>query len=70
MPKIIYDKESNIMTVQISDKKSVDSDAQKNVVMDYDKEGEVVRIEIMGVSLDEFKKKKEYAENFLAVEYS
>ena len=36
--------------------KSVDSDVKGNVVVDYDKNGEIVNIEIMKVNLDEFKK--------------
>ncbi|MEA1936608.1 MAG: DUF2283 domain-containing protein [Patescibacteria group bacterium] len=65
MPKIYYDKEAKIMTIKISNKKSVDSDAQKNIVMDYDKNGDVTKIEMMSIDLNEFEKEKSYFKNFL-----
>ena len=58
MPKIDYDQETNIMTIKISGKKSVDSDMQKNIVVDYDKDGNIAKIEIMNIDLSEFEKKK------------
>jgi len=67
MPKINYDQEAKIMTIQVSGKKSVDSDVQDNIVVDYDKKGEIVRIEIMNISLNEFRKSEGKLENFLIV---
>lgn len=67
MPKIDYDQETNIMTIKISGKKSVDSDTQKNIVVDYDKDGNISKIEIMNIDLNEFEKKemklKSYVKN-------
>ncbi len=68
MPKINYDQETGILTIKVSNKKSVDSDAQKNVVVDYDKDGNIARIEIMNVNLNEFEKEKTYLESFLVAE--
>ena len=68
MPKIDYDKEAKILTIKISDKKSVDSDAQKNVVVDYSKNGDITKIEIMSVSLNEFEREKSCIEDFLVAE--
>ena len=68
MPKIDYDQEAKILTIKVSNKKSVDSDAQKNVVVDYDKDGNIAKIEIMSINLNEFEREKSYLENFLAVE--
>ena len=68
MPKINYDQEAGILTIKVSNKKSVDSDVQKNVVVDYDKDGNIVKIEIMSVDLNEFEKEKNYLENFLVAE--
>jgi len=68
MPKINYDQETKILTIKVSNKKSVDSDAQENVVVDYDKDGNIARIEIMSVNLNEFEKEKSYFENLLAAE--
>ena len=68
MPKINYDQEAEILSIKISNKKSVDSDMQKNIVIDYDKDGNVAKIEIMNVNLNEFEKEKNYLENFLVAE--
>ncbi len=68
MPKIDYDKETQILTIKVSEKKSVDSDVQKNVVVDYGKDGKITKIEIMGISLNEFEKEKKCIEDFLIVE--
>ena len=68
MPKINYDQETRTLTIKVSNKKSVDSDAQKNVVVDYDKDGNIARIEIMSVDLNEFEKEKNFLESFLVAE--
>ncbi len=65
MPKINYDQEAKIMTIKVSGRKSVDSDVQDNIVVDYDRKGEIVRIEIMNVGLNEFKKNEKNLRNFL-----
>ena len=52
--RIEYDKEANILFIRFSDEKSVDSDVQNNVVIDYAKDGSVVSVDIMGFSLDDF----------------
>ena len=64
MTKIKYDKEVEILSLRLSDKKSVDSDARGNVVIDYDKEGKVVNVEIMNISLEEFKVADNYLTQF------
>lgn len=56
MTKIKYDKDVKILNIRLSDKKSVDSDAEGNIVIDYDKNGRVVNIEIMDININEFKK--------------
>lgn len=68
MPKINYDQEAKIMTIKISNKKSVDSDAQRNIVIDYDKDGHIAKIEIMSIDLNEFEKSKNEIKNFLTLE--
>jgi len=65
MSKINYDQEAKIMTIQVSGKKSVDSDVQDNIVVDYDRKGEITKIEIMNVGLNEFRKNKKKLESFL-----
>lgn len=56
MPTFTYDKNSEILTLRLSKKKSVDSDVQDNVVIDYDKDGSVVNLDIMNFSINEFMK--------------
>ena len=53
-PKIHYDKKSNILSIRLSKKKSVDSDIKDNIVIDYDEKGEIVNIDIMNINLREF----------------
>ena len=53
------------MTIKVSNRKSVDSDVQDNIVVDYDRKGEITRIEIMNVGLNEFKKSEKKFENLL-----
>ena len=59
MAKIKYDKETKILSIRLSDKRSVDSDTKKNIVVDYDKGGDIVNIDIMKISLNEFSKVKQ-----------
>ena len=54
-PKIIYDKESKVFFIEMSNKKSVDSDIQRNLVIDYDKGGNVVRVSIYEIDFDSFR---------------
>jgi len=55
-PQIQYDQKVNILKIRLSNKKSVDSDVRDNIVVDYDKNSEIVNIEIMNVNLNEFSK--------------
>jgi len=68
MSKIKYDKEAKILSIRLSNKPSVDSEARDNVVIDYDKEGKIVNVEIMRISLDEFKKTDIYLSQILRKE--
>ena len=56
MVKIDYDKEARILSFRIGRGKSVDSDVQDNVVIDRDKQGRIVNVEIMDVGIEEFRK--------------
>ncbi|MBU1018644.1 MAG: DUF2283 domain-containing protein [Patescibacteria group bacterium] len=62
MAKIKYDPGVQIPSIRLSDKKSVDSDVQDNVVLDYDADGQLVNIEVMEASFSEVVKQ--------AVDYS
>ena len=58
MAKIKYDKQTKILSICLSSKRSADSDAKGNIVIDYDKEGNIVNIDIMKISLNEFSRIK------------
>jgi len=53
-PQIKYDEKTNILNIRFSKKKSVDSEIKDNVVIDYDKNREIVNLEIMKIDLREF----------------
>ncbi len=55
-PKVSYDSEAQILSICVSSKKSVDSDVYGNVVVDYGEDGQLVGVDIMNVSLSEFKR--------------
>ncbi|MBU4369643.1 DUF2283 domain-containing protein [Patescibacteria group bacterium] len=65
MTKIKYNKETKILGIRLSNKQSVDSDIRGNVVVDYDKEGKIVNLDIMSISLEEFSKTEDYFNRFL-----
>lgn len=49
--KIKYDQEVDILIVRLSDEKIVESDEpRKGVILDYDKDGNIVKIEILDAS--------------------
>ena len=54
-PKISYDQKAKVLRIQLRPGRSSDSDIERNTVIDYDKRGKVINIEIMSFALDEFK---------------
>ena len=60
MPKIQYHEKEKILSIRLSENKSVDSDVQNNIVIDYDKNGNVVNLEIMPISMREFSQAKQH----------
>lgn len=69
--KIIYDKKSRVLSVEIGKEKSVDSDIHGNVVLDYGKDGKIVRINLYDFSFDQFKSQrsalKQFTRNLISV---
>lgn len=53
-PKIKYNKKRSILSIRFSKNKSVNSDIQGNVVIDYGKDGNIVNIEVMNINMDNF----------------
>jgi len=56
--KVRYNREARILAFRLSPRKSIDSEVEDNVVIDRDKDGNIVNIEIMDVGINEFKKAK------------
>lgn len=54
-PQFIYDKESEVLSIEVGKAKSVDSDVSGNLVIDYDKSGKVVRVNVYHFSFDAFR---------------
>ncbi len=65
MRKALYDQETNILTLKLKNAKSVDSDVQDNIVVDYDKHGDIVRLEMMDFSLNEFDRVKPHLKRLM-----
>ncbi len=49
--KIKYDQEVDILLIELSDSEVYESDESKpGVILDYDREGQIIRIEILDAS--------------------
>ena len=57
MPEVKYDPEVKILMITLSHEKIVDSDIIKNCVFDYDKDGNIVSIEVTDINLENMAKK-------------
>lgn len=53
--KISYDRDSKVFSIEMKKVKSVDSDISNNVVIDYDKNGDVVRVNFYDLDFNAFK---------------
>lgn len=62
--KISYDKESEVLSMDFIKSKSSDSDINGNVVIDYDKNGKIVRLNVYSFSFDDFRSVKENIQDF------
>lgn len=62
--KILYDKESKVLSLEVSRAKSVDSDIHGNLVIDYDKKGEIVRINLYDFNFELFRKNLKELKDF------
>ena len=63
-PKIKIDQEAKILSIRLSNKKSVDSEIKGNIVIDLSKNGEIVNIDIMKFSLEDFDRKLNILKSF------
>ncbi|MEK7502954.1 MAG: DUF2283 domain-containing protein [Patescibacteria group bacterium] len=66
-PIISYNKESKVLSVELKKAQSTDSELSGNVVIDYDKNGEAVRVNFYDFNFNDFKSNpkafKGFAEN-------
>ena len=62
--KISYDKNGQVLSLELGREKSVDSDIQDNVVLDYDKKGKIVRINLYDFSFEQFRSKRSALKKF------
>lgn len=62
MYKIEYNSQAKILKLRIKDTKSVDSEINGNVVLDYDSNGDLVNIDVMEFNLDDLAKLAKNAE--------
>ena len=53
--KISYDKESDVLSIKAKEGKSADSDIQGNIVIDYNKKGEIVRLNLYKLNFNKFR---------------
>ena len=54
-PKISYDKESQVLSLEVGQGKSADSDIRGNFVIDYDRQGKIVRVSLYNFDFDAFR---------------
>ena len=64
VPKISYDKESRVLSIEVKLAKSVDSDIHGNLVLDYDAKGDIARINLYTFSIDAFKESTQALKDF------
>lgn len=64
-PKISYNKESEVLSIEIKQEKSVDSDINGNIVIDYNKKGEAVRVNLYNFSFASFRENTKTFRNFI-----
>lgn len=62
--KISYNKQAGVLSIEVKRVRSVDSDIQGNTVIDYDKKGEVVRVNLYDFSFSQFRQNLRTLKNF------
>lgn len=63
--KISYDKDSRVLVLEMKKARSVDSEIKDNIVIDYDKKGKVVRVNIYDFSFNDFRESSDMFRNFV-----
>lgn len=52
MPFITYDQEVNILNIRLKKGKIADTDLQGNIIIDYDKKGNILNLEILDFNIE------------------
>lgn len=63
-PNIHYDRGSGVLSIEVKRAKSVDSDVQEKAAIDYDRRGNIVRINLYRFSFDAFRKGRKAIRSF------
>ncbi len=53
MTDITYDPDARILNIHLMDGKVHDTDVQKNCIIDYDKKGRILNIEVTEIDFEE-----------------
>ena len=64
--KISYDKGSKVLSINMKKAKSADSDIHGNVVVDYDKKGNAVRVNFYDFNFNAFRAGRRALSGFIA----
>ena len=62
--KISYNKESDVLSIKAKEGRSVDSDIQGNIVIDYNKKGEIVQLNLYKLNFDKFREELRAVKDF------
>ena len=63
-PKIEINQEDGVMSIQLRRDRSVESDMSGNAVIDYDRQGRVVRINLYDIDFDAFREQRQNLKSF------
>ena len=66
-PKIHYDRGGEVLSIEVKRARSVDSDIQGNAVIDYDRRGNIVRVNLYRFDFDAFRKGRRVMKRFARV---
>jgi len=69
-PRMLYDRESEVFSVEMRGEKSADSEISDNVVVDYDMKGKIVRLNFYNFSFDTFRENKRALREFARTQKS
>ncbi len=62
--KIDINQKDGVVSIQVRSGRSVDSDMSGNVVIDYDRQGRVVRVNIYAIDFDAFREHHQALKHF------